>query len=262
MHETMLTGYVDQTSGCLFRLIRGDHSVQTVPIRLSVEIRSANGGRTEFVQAGAERIARILHVLSTPRVFAQPQLIIASTQSINLFPCRAIDMILVRTSTPALSMIPLKSSLGEVYIWEDCAPLPNLDSAKEGGVDDEANNRRTSHGEIQTVGGWSSTLKTLAIVRGTVLDQRQSFAHLLELPVIPFRLADGGVGLINPSNIARIWSHPTPDALPETALPMELLRWMPAVAGRRERISDMRSDEQQNPCEIRYPHTEWRLHES
>jgi hypothetical protein len=65
------------------------------------------------------------------------------------------------------------------------------------------------------------------MARATVQDQRQSFADLFDLPVIPFRLLEGGIGLINPNNITRVSARPTLGALPETALPMDLLRWTP-----------------------------------
>jgi hypothetical protein len=70
----------------------------------------------------------------------------------------------------------------------------------------------------------STTAALTLEFRGTVQDQRQSFAHLFDLPVIPFRLLEGGIGLINPNNITRVSACPAPGALPETALPMDLLR--------------------------------------
>jgi hypothetical protein len=111
---------------------------------------------------------------------------------------------------------------GALYAYEVRAPLLNQGcvaprqaaAAADGSHDAD---RRTSLVEIQTLGGWVSTLKVLAMVRGTMIDQRRSITHLLELPVIPFRLAAGGIGFINPANIARARAYPTPDALPETA---------------------------------------------
>jgi hypothetical protein len=55
---------------------------------------------------------------------------------------------------------------------------------------------------------------------------------LFDLPAIPFRLKAGGIGFINPENITRVSAHPTPDALPSTALPMELRRCKPTLAAR------------------------------
>ncbi len=44
-------------------------------------------------------------------------------------------------------------------------------------------------------------LKVVTMARGNVQDERQLFAHLLNVPAIRFRLDDGGIGLINPTNI-------------------------------------------------------------
>jgi hypothetical protein len=83
--------------------------------------------------------------------------------------------------------------------------------------------------EIHTLGGWTVTLKTVAMIRGNVQDERQFFAQLPEVPTIPFRLEEGGFGLINTANILRASAWPKPEALPGIALPLALRRWTPAV---------------------------------
>ena len=55
--------------------------------------------------------------------------------------------------------------------------------------------------EIHTLGGWTVTLKAVAMIRGNVQDERQLFSHLPDVPTIPFRLEEGGFGLINTANI-------------------------------------------------------------
>ena len=111
---------------------------------------------------------------------------------------------------------------------EDC-PDNNL-AATEDHHDQEPGRARrlTSRVEIHTFGGWVVTLKAVAMARGNVQDERQLFAHLLNVPTIPFRLAEGGIGLINPTNITRVSAWPKPDALPGTALPLALRRWTPS----------------------------------
>jgi hypothetical protein len=49
-----------------------------------------------------------------------------------------------------------------------------------------------------------------------LLDMKHS---IFQVPVIPFTLCTGGIGLINPSNLTRATACPAPDSLPETALP-------------------------------------------
>jgi hypothetical protein len=44
------------------------------------------------------------------------------------------------------------------------------------------------------------------------------------MPTIPFRLQEGGFGLINTGNITRVSAWPKPEALPAISLPLELRR--------------------------------------
>jgi hypothetical protein len=81
--------------------------------------------------------------------------------------------------------------------------------------------------EVHTLGGWTRTLKVQALPQGTalVLDQRLSLTHLLDLPVMPFSLSTGGLGLINTSNVTHMRVCPTPEVLPGNAIPAVLVRW-------------------------------------
>jgi hypothetical protein len=81
---------------------------------------------------------------------------------------------------------------------------------------------------LNTLGGWTVTLKAVAMIRGNVQDERQFFSHLPDVPTIPFRLEEGGFGLINTANIVRASAWPKPEALPGIALPLEVLRWTPS----------------------------------
>jgi hypothetical protein len=214
----------------------------TTPIDLTLELRSADGTSTEYYQADEERIRKTLRLLSTPRLLTQPQLVLASEQGASTIPCRAIDMILARTSAQVPVIFPLKSPVGLLDITEFRDEQPGEAPA---GADDLADSDFSrpldaliSKVEIHTLGGWVSTLKVVAMTRGTVHDQRQSLAHLFDLPVIPFCLKAGGIGLINPNNITRVSAHPTPDALPNTALPMDLLRWTPSRIKTRPNLAE------------------------
>jgi hypothetical protein len=51
---------------------------------------------------------------------------------------------------------------------------------------------------------------------------------LPDVPTVPFRLVEGGFGLINTANIIRASAWPKPEALPGTALPLALRRWIPS----------------------------------
>ena len=194
--------------------------MNTPPIGLTTEIRSADGTSAEFFQSHEERIKKTLRLLVTPRLLTQPQLVLASERGVSTVPCRAIDMILARTSVQVPLRFPLKSPVGPLDISE----FSDGPASLEGHVSPTA-----FHVEIHTLGGWVTSLKLVAMTPGTVHDRRQALAHLFDLPVIPFRLEAGGIGLINPTNITRVSACPPPPALPETALPMDLIRWTPRL---------------------------------
>jgi hypothetical protein len=200
---------------------------------LTLEVRSADGTASEFYQTDPKRVAQALRFLSATRVFAESQLTLASELWVTTIATRTIDVILARTNAPIPEVLPLKSPAGPIDIRE-------IESGVASGSDDEAlpigkgdrNQRdapdtRTFRVEVYTLGGWSNVLEVCAQIRGTVLDRRQTFAHLFEIPVIPFKLCAGGIGFINPSHLTRATAYPAPDSLPGSALPMEFLRWNP-----------------------------------
>jgi hypothetical protein len=98
--------------------------------------------------------------------------------------------------------------------------------------------RRSLQVEIHTFGGWTITLKAVAMIRGNLQDERQLFAHLPEMPTLPFRLEEGGFGLINTANIMRASARPKPEALPGIALPLELLRSTPSRINRPANLAE------------------------
>jgi len=207
-------------------------NMNTNPFDLTLELRSADGTSTEFYQADEERIRETLHLLAAPRLLAQPHLVLASEHGASMIPCRGIDMILARTSARTPLTFPLALPAGLLDISETPDDWPdNNSAATEDHHDQEPRRARplTSRVEIRTLGGWVVTLKAVVKARGNVHDERQLFAHLLNLPAIPFRLEEGGMGLINPANITRVSAWPKPDALPGTALPLALRRCTPSL---------------------------------
>jgi hypothetical protein len=208
-------------------------------VDLTIELRSADGTSTEFYQADEERIQETLRLLAAPRLLAQPHLVLASEHGASMIPCRGIDMILARTSARTPLQFPLALPAGLLDISETPDDWPDNNSpAAEDHQDRDCGRARplTSRVEIHTLGGWMITLKAVVKARGNVLDERQLFAHLLNVPSIPFRLEEGGIGLINPANITRVSAWPKPDALPGTALPLALRRCTPSLprGGKRQ----------------------------
>jgi len=62
----------------------------------------------------------------------------------------------------------------------------------------------------------------VAMFRGKAHDERQFFSQLPNLPTIPFRLGEGGFGLINTVNITLVSVWPKPETLPGIVLPFAL----------------------------------------
>ncbi len=202
----------------------------TNPIDLTLELHSADGMVAEFYQTDAERIRKILRLLATPRLFTQPELIIASESHASAITARTIDVILARTGVDLPKILQLNSPAGPVDISEvDKTCDDSSPTVREG--EGQCLDRiisRTFRVEIRTLGGWATVLEVRAQVQGTVQDRRLTFAHVFQVPVIPFSLRAGGIGFINPANLTRATAYPPPDSLPETALPLELLRWTPS----------------------------------
>jgi hypothetical protein len=195
-------------------------------VDLTLELRSANGSSTEFYQADEGRVRETLRLLATPRLFAQPHLLLASQHCASMIPCRGIDMILVRTSARTPLQFPLNLPAGLFDMVEQAEVWPDSQPAA-GEHQNGQPRRRNSQVEIHTLGGWAVTLKMAAVFRGNVQDERQFFSHLPDMPTIPFRLEEGGFGLINTANIMLVSAWPKPEALPGIALPLALRRRTP-----------------------------------
>ena len=204
-------------------------NMNTIPVDLTVELRSADGTSTEFYEAEEERIRETLHSLAAPRLLSQPHLVLASEYGASMIPCRGIDMILARTSAQSPPIFPLIFPAGLLDITEAGEDVPDDNFFTDLHDGDWPLGPLVSHVEVQTLGGWTVTLKILATTGSTVHDQRQWLAHFMNLPVVAFRLQKGGIGLINPNNITRVSAYPTPDGVPETTLPLALRRCTPSL---------------------------------
>jgi hypothetical protein len=196
-------------------------------IDLSLELRSANGSSTEYYQDDVERVRETLSLLAAPRLFAQRHLLLASQHCASIIPCKGIDMILVRTFARTPLKFPLDLPMGLFDIVEQPEAWPYN---KSGAINDQKGQRRNALVEIHTLGGWTVTLKAVAMIRGNVQDERQFFSNLPDVPTIPFRLeqGQGSFGLINTANIIRASVWPKPEALPGIAMPLALRRWTPS----------------------------------
>ncbi len=202
----------------------------TGAVDLTLELRSANGSSTEFYQADEERVCETLRLLAAPQLFAQPHVLLTWQHCTSMIPCRGIDMILARTSarTPLKFPLHLPQGLFDLVLQPEAWPESEPDAIEDQDKQEHGQpRRRDSQVEIHTLGGWTVNLKTAALIHRNVQDEPQWFSRLPEVPTIPFRLPEGGFGLINTANITMATASPKPDALPGSPLPLILRRHSP-----------------------------------
>ncbi len=185
---------------------------------LTLDIFTEDGSRTRFHQPDEHIAEKTLRQLVSPRLFSPPLLTLTSEHSISAIPTRTIDMIWARTASPPV--LPLPSGWVDAVEVNDEA-LVNLADLEALAA---ADNKHVMLAEIHTVGDWMIRLKLETIITETVQEKRQLWNHLLDLPAIPFRLKEGGIGAINPANIVRATVCPPIDGVAETALSADLLQ--------------------------------------
>jgi hypothetical protein len=190
----------------------------TTNIDLTLDIFTEDGSRTRFHQNDGQIAERTLRQLVSPRLFSPPLLTLASEHSISAIPTRTIDMIWARTGSPPVLPLP-GGWVDAVEVNDDALiHLADLEALAA------AENKHVMLAEIHTVGDWMIRLKLETIITETVQEKRQLWNHLLDLPAIPFRLKEGGIGAINPANIVRATVCPPIDGVAETALSADLLQ--------------------------------------
>jgi len=192
--------------------------MKTTNSDLTLDICTEDGSRTRFLQNDPKIAETTLRQLATPRLFNPVLLTFASEHSVSAIPTRTIDMILAHTASPP----PLAWPSGWVDVVEvnddaliHLADLQALAAAE---------NKHVMLAEIHTLGDWMIRLKLETIVPATLLEKRQLWNHLLDLPAIPFRLKTGGIGAINPANIVRATVCPPIEGVAETALSADLMQ--------------------------------------
>ncbi|MDR3377162.1 MAG: hypothetical protein P4M10_00630 [Verrucomicrobiae bacterium] len=192
--------------------------MKTTNFDLTLDICTEDGSRTRFHQNDEQIGEKTLRQLVSPRIFNPPLLTLASEHSISAMPTRTIDMILAHTASPP----PLPLPSGWVCAVEiNNETWPNLAALESSAA---AENKNVMLVEIHTLGDWMVRLKLETIVPETIQEQRHLWNHLLDLPAIPFRLQDGGIGAINPAKIVRVTVYPPIDGVGESTLAADLLQ--------------------------------------
>ena len=192
--------------------------MKTMNSDLTLDICTEDGSRTRFYQHDEHIAEKTLRQLVSPRLFSPPLLTLASEHSVSAIPTRTIDMILAHTTSPP--PLPLPSGWVDAVEVNDEA-LCNLADLEASAA---AENKHVMLAEIHTLGDWMIRLKLETIVPETIQEKRQLWNHLMDLPAIPFRLMEGGIGAINPANIVRATVCPPIVGVAEMALSADLLQ--------------------------------------
>src|SRR5690242_5769460 len=129
----------------------------TNPVDLTIEVHSANGSSAEFYQADEESVGETLRILSSPQIFAQRHLVLASQHCASVLPCKGIDMLLARTLARSSLKFPLNLPVGVFDIVEQAEAWPQTKSATA--QDENEPKRAHSHHrnaqvKIIPLGGW------------------------------------------------------------------------------------------------------------
>jgi len=191
--------------------------MKTADFALTLDICTEDGSRTRFCQNDEPIGEKTLRQLVSPRLFSPPLLTLASEHSVSAIPTRTIDMILAHTAAPPPLPLPDR--------WVDAVEVSEAALFRLAAFETAAaENKHVMLAEIHTLGDWMIRLKLETIVPATLPEKRQLWSHLLDLPVIPFRLPAGGIGAINPANIVRVTVCPPFDGIAETALAADLLQ--------------------------------------
>jgi hypothetical protein len=196
----------------------GKHSA-AANLDLTLDICAEDGSRTRFYQNDEASVSRTMLQLATSRLFSQPLLTLASEHSVSIIPCRTVDLMLAHTESPS-PLLPLPAG------WVDAVEVGNEAFLENTGAEDSpaTPDQGIALVEIHTLGDWMIRLRLEITKRATIQEQRQLWIHLIDLPVIPFRLEAGGIGFVNPSKISRVTLYPPIEGVTETALQVDLLQ--------------------------------------
>ena len=196
----------------------GETSTETTDLDLTVDICGEDGSLTRFYQDDKESLGKTLRQLVAPRLFNQPLLTLASQHSVSAIPSRTIDLILAHTTSPLLPLPLPRGCLDAVEVNGEA--FPGVAQPQESTA---ANDQRMFLVEIHPLGDWMVRVRLQVTMPETFQEQRQVWNHLLDLPVIAFRLKAGGMGFVNPANVSRVTVYSPFKDIAEPALTGDLL---------------------------------------
>jgi hypothetical protein len=173
----------------------------------------ANGEKIQFTAADAEAAQHIVTQITSGRLFARPNLIIASKRSLII--SRTANIVRLDLDGNGLDGLLLLDSWGadanraEITReeWEEGALRSEISDKTRTDILGTLGKPVSAFGKLAMFSGTSVFLR-YDVPAPTVLDQRRFLNEFFNNSVFSFRNQTGGVGLVNPANIVSATYYP------------------------------------------------------
>jgi hypothetical protein len=172
-----------------------------------------NGEKIEFTAADTEAAHHIVSQITSGRIFARPNLLIASKRSLII--SRTANVVRFDLEGDGLDDLLSLDGLGEDVNraevareeWEDRALRSEISDQTRGDIVRTPGKRVTTFGQLAMLTGNSVFLR-YDLSAPTILDQRRFLNEFFNNTVFSFRNQTGGIGLVNPANIVSTTYYP------------------------------------------------------
>ncbi len=172
-----------------------------------------NSEKIQFTAADTEAAQHIVMQIASGRLFARPNLIIASKRSLLI--SRTANIVRLDLDGDGLGGLLLLDGPGadinraEVTReeWEDRALRSEISDQTRGDLMHTPGKPVTGFGQFAMSGG-SSVFLRYDLPAPTVLDQRRFLNEFFNNSIFSFHNQTGGVGLVNPANIVSATYYP------------------------------------------------------
>jgi hypothetical protein len=173
----------------------------------------ANGEKIQFTVTDAEAAQHIVTQITSGRLFARPNLIIASKRSLLI--SRTANVVRLDLDGDGLDGLLTLDGLGadvnraEISReeWEERALRSEISDATRADIVRTPGKPVSTFGQLAMFSGTSVFLR-YDLRAPTVLDQRRFLNEFFNNSVFSFRNQTGGVGLVNPANIVSATYYP------------------------------------------------------
>lgn len=175
---------------------------------LEVHFQLSDGNTIRFAQSDPASVQNILAHVQHGKIFTQPSLVLAGTNSVTAIQCAAItrlDLVLQDQDIPQwlLDLEPNGIQKREISL-EQFLERVQSDESPQPGQDQSI----TLLEDIRLVGGTRCTMEVHLPVRSSHMMQRQHLLNVFSLPSLSCRRLGGGISILNPAQIMAHTYHP------------------------------------------------------